>query len=56
MSKRDKREVPEALGVVSGAVFLISMFVFIPIPFYQNLKAGIFHSKNLTSAVGGVIC
>lgn len=46
LSKRDRREVPEALGVVSGAVFLISMFLFIPIPFYQNLKAGIFHSKN----------
>jgi len=46
LSKRDRREVPEALGVVSGAVFLTSMFLFIPIPFYQNLKAGIFHSKN----------
>lgn len=49
LSKRDRREVPEALGVVSGAVFLISMFLFIPMPFYQNLKDGIFHSKNNSS-------
>lgn len=46
MSKKVKVEVPEALGVVCGAVFLISMFLFIPIPFYQNLKSGIFHPRN----------
>ena len=51
MSKREKREIPEALGVVSGAVFLIAMFLFIPIPFYQNLKDGIFHSRNNSETV-----
>ncbi|XP_078379231.1 UDP-N-acetylglucosamine--dolichyl-phosphate N-acetylglucosaminephosphotransferase-like [Oculina patagonica] len=34
MNKKDHKElIPEGLGVVTGAVFLISMFLFIPIPF-----------------------
>ncbi|KAG1687710.1 UDP-N-acetylglucosamine--dolichyl-phosphate N-acetylglucosaminephosphotransferase [Nymphon striatum] len=33
MSKRQKYEIPEAGGVISGAVFLIVMFMFIPVPF-----------------------
>ncbi|XP_033231452.1 UDP-N-acetylglucosamine--dolichyl-phosphate N-acetylglucosaminephosphotransferase isoform X2 [Belonocnema kinseyi] len=33
MNKRSTKKVPEALGVVSGCVFLITMFMFIPIPF-----------------------
>jgi len=51
LSKRDHHEVPEALGVISGAVFLCAMFVFIPIPFYQDLKSAIFHSKVNSSTV-----
>jgi len=31
--KENKELIPEGLGVVTGAVFLISMFLFIPIPF-----------------------
>ena len=33
MSKREHSEIPESLGVVSGTVYLIAMFLFIPIPF-----------------------
>lgn len=33
MSKKEKVEVPESLGVVCGTVYLICMFLFIPIPF-----------------------
>ncbi|XP_054724578.1 UDP-N-acetylglucosamine--dolichyl-phosphate N-acetylglucosaminephosphotransferase-like isoform X2 [Uloborus diversus] len=32
-TKRDK--IPEAMGVICGSVFLIIMFIFIPIPFIQ---------------------
>lgn len=30
---------PEGLGVISGAVFLITLFFFIPIPFLPSLVA-----------------
>jgi len=34
MNKKDSKEmIPEGLGVVTGAVFLIAMFLFIPFPF-----------------------
>ncbi|KAL6265298.1 hypothetical protein P5V15_002078 [Pogonomyrmex californicus] len=33
MSKRSSEKVPEAIGVVTGCLFLITMFIFIPIPF-----------------------
>lgn len=33
LSKVGKTEIPESLGVVSGTVYLMCMFVFIPIPF-----------------------
>lgn len=28
---------PEALGVVTGCVFLITLFIFIPVPFSQSI-------------------
>ncbi|KAK7497087.1 hypothetical protein BaRGS_00011617 [Batillaria attramentaria] len=37
MSKRSKEKVPESMGVICGAVFLIIMFLFIPVPFYKHL-------------------
>ncbi|XP_043478392.1 UDP-N-acetylglucosamine--dolichyl-phosphate N-acetylglucosaminephosphotransferase [Leptopilina heterotoma] len=33
MNKKSTKKVPEALGVVSGCAFLVTMFLFIPIPF-----------------------
>ncbi|XP_076231475.1 alg7 dolichyl-phosphate N-acetylglucosaminephosphotransferase [Calliopsis andreniformis] len=33
MNKNSSEKVPEALGVVSGCLFLITLFLFIPIPF-----------------------
>ncbi|GFR29359.1 UDP-N-acetylglucosamine--dolichyl-phosphate N-acetylglucosaminephosphotransferase [Trichonephila clavata] len=35
LGKRSKDKIPEAMGVVCGCVFLIVMFLFIPIPFIQ---------------------
>ncbi|KAF5304548.1 hypothetical protein FQA39_LY09599 [Lamprigera yunnana] len=37
MSKRTSEKVPEAMGVVTGCTFLITMFLFIPIPFGRFL-------------------
>ena len=28
---------PESMGVICGAVYLIIMFLFIPVPFYKHL-------------------
>ncbi|XP_033201326.1 alg7 dolichyl-phosphate N-acetylglucosaminephosphotransferase isoform X1 [Bombus vancouverensis nearcticus] len=33
MNKRSGEKVPEALGVVTGCLFLITLFLFIPVPF-----------------------
>lgn len=33
LNKVSKQKVPEALGVISAAVFLVCMFIFIPVPF-----------------------
>ncbi|XP_070156129.1 UDP-N-acetylglucosamine--dolichyl-phosphate N-acetylglucosaminephosphotransferase [Polyergus mexicanus] len=37
MSKRTSDKVPEAIGVVTGCVFLIIMFLFIPVPFTDHI-------------------
>lgn len=37
MSKTAKTKVPESIGVVSATVFLITMFLFIPVPFFNYL-------------------
>ncbi|XP_073825393.1 alg7 dolichyl-phosphate N-acetylglucosaminephosphotransferase [Musca autumnalis] len=33
LCKRDRKEIPESLGVLVGCVFLVAMFLFIPVPF-----------------------
>ncbi|XP_063916550.1 UDP-N-acetylglucosamine--dolichyl-phosphate N-acetylglucosaminephosphotransferase [Zophobas morio] len=37
MSKNTSEKVPESLGVVTGCTFLITMFLFIPVPFGSSL-------------------
>uniref|UniRef100_K1PAL5 UDP-N-acetylglucosamine--dolichyl-phosphate N-acetylglucosaminephosphotransferase n=1 Tax=Magallana gigas TaxID=29159 RepID=K1PAL5_MAGGI len=37
MSKRDKRKIPESQGMICGAIFLVIMFLFIPVPFYKHI-------------------
>ncbi|KAK0042991.1 UDP-N-acetylglucosamine--dolichyl-phosphate N-acetylglucosaminephosphotransferase [Biomphalaria pfeifferi] len=37
LNKENKNKIPEALGVVCGAVFLCTMFLFMPMPFYKQL-------------------
>uniref|UniRef100_A0A0K8RD07 UDP-N-acetylglucosamine--dolichyl-phosphate N-acetylglucosaminephosphotransferase n=1 Tax=Ixodes ricinus TaxID=34613 RepID=A0A0K8RD07_IXORI len=37
MSKSSKTKVPESIGVISATVFLITTFLFIPVPFFNYL-------------------
>lgn len=37
MSKRDKKKIPESQGMICGAIFLVIMFLFIPVPFYKHI-------------------
>lgn len=39
MSKRQKEKVPESMGVIIGSVFLMVMFLFIPVPFSHHLTS-----------------
>ncbi|KAJ1519626.1 hypothetical protein ONE63_004899 [Megalurothrips usitatus] len=39
LNKQSKDKVPEALGVVTGSIFLVTMFLFIPLPFSHSLFA-----------------
>ncbi|KAL3085093.1 hypothetical protein niasHS_010162 [Heterodera schachtii] len=41
MCKRDKEKIAEPMGVVAAAVYLIFVFAFIPVPFYEWLSQNI---------------
>ncbi|XP_001842541.2 UDP-N-acetylglucosamine--dolichyl-phosphate N-acetylglucosaminephosphotransferase [Culex quinquefasciatus] len=38
MNKKSKAKIPEALGVVTGCIFLVSLFLFIPVPFMGSFS------------------
>ncbi|XP_076303176.1 alg7 dolichyl-phosphate N-acetylglucosaminephosphotransferase [Lasioglossum baleicum] len=46
MNKNTGEKVPEALGVVSGCLFLITLFLFIPIPFTDYIFSDINFPHN----------
>ncbi|CAH1098623.1 unnamed protein product [Psylliodes chrysocephalus] len=59
MSKTTSDKVPESLGVVTGCSFLITMFLFIPIPFGNSLINGDFpHAEfvELLAALLSICC
>lgn len=39
MSKHNKREIPECMGAICAAVYLLVVIVFIPFPFYKDIVA-----------------
>ncbi|XP_050077803.1 UDP-N-acetylglucosamine--dolichyl-phosphate N-acetylglucosaminephosphotransferase [Anopheles maculipalpis] len=41
MNKASKPKIPEAFGVVTGCIFLVSLFLFIPVPFLRNFSTTI---------------
>lgn len=62
LNKANDRKIPEAMGVVCGSVFLIIMFLFIPIPFIQywttNTDAEFPHHQfvELVAALLSICC
>lgn len=62
MGKKDRHKIPEAAGVICGSVFLITMFLFIPIPFIQywttNVHMGFPHHEfvELVAALLSICC
>ncbi|XP_076377053.1 UDP-N-acetylglucosamine--dolichyl-phosphate N-acetylglucosaminephosphotransferase-like isoform X1 [Megalopta genalis] len=46
MNKSTGKKVPEALGVVSGCLFLITLFLFIPVPFTDYIFSDVNFPHN----------
>lgn len=61
MSKKDKLEIPESMGVVCGTVFLICMFLFIPIPFVtkwmqqQDIESSVFPHNEFVEFIAALL-
>jgi UDP-N-acetylglucosamine--dolichyl-phosphate N-acetylglucosaminephosphotransferase len=49
LNKTSEDKIPEGLGVVTGAVFLISLFLFIPIPFLDHSELQVYRTIYCTS-------
>lgn len=60
MNKKGSDKIPEALGVLTGCVFLITMFLFIPVPFsdYIFKNADFPHNEfvELLAALLSICC
>ncbi|XP_018336210.1 UDP-N-acetylglucosamine--dolichyl-phosphate N-acetylglucosaminephosphotransferase isoform X2 [Agrilus planipennis] len=59
MNKRTSEKIPESLGVLSGCIFLITLFLFIPVPFGSRFFNGeIPHDEfvELLSALLSICC
>ncbi|XP_056648406.1 UDP-N-acetylglucosamine--dolichyl-phosphate N-acetylglucosaminephosphotransferase [Diorhabda sublineata] len=55
MSKTTSDKVPESLGVVTGCSFLITMFLFIPIPFANSLFNGEFPHNEFVELIAALL-
>ncbi|CAH1174200.1 unnamed protein product [Phaedon cochleariae] len=55
MSKTTSDKVPESLGVVTGCVFLMTMFLFIPIPFGHSLFNGSFPHDEFVEMIAALL-
>ena len=51
LSKKGKPLIPEAIGVVASAVYLIVMFLFIPVPFLSQYLSNSNGSASLNNAI-----
>ncbi|XP_058801676.1 UDP-N-acetylglucosamine--dolichyl-phosphate N-acetylglucosaminephosphotransferase-like isoform X2 [Phymastichus coffea] len=60
MSKKERIRIPEAVGVVCGCTFLVTMFIFIPFPFSKHIfyKESFPHSEfvEFLSALLSICC
>ncbi|XP_018573758.1 UDP-N-acetylglucosamine--dolichyl-phosphate N-acetylglucosaminephosphotransferase [Anoplophora glabripennis] len=55
MSKTTSEKVPESLGVVTGCTFLITMFLFIPVPFGNSLFNGAFPHDEFVELIAALL-
>ncbi|KAG5875355.1 hypothetical protein JTB14_027676 [Gonioctena quinquepunctata] len=55
MSKTTSDKVPESLGVISGCSFLVTMFLFIPIPFGNSLFNGDFPHDEFVEFIAALL-
>ncbi|XP_014216254.1 UDP-N-acetylglucosamine--dolichyl-phosphate N-acetylglucosaminephosphotransferase [Copidosoma floridanum] len=56
MNKTSKTKVPEALGVVCGCTFLVTMFLFIPMPFFNHFREGAkFNHKEFSELLVAIL-
>ncbi|XP_067009960.2 UDP-N-acetylglucosamine--dolichyl-phosphate N-acetylglucosaminephosphotransferase [Anabrus simplex] len=60
LSKTRKDKVPEAIGVVTGCIYLITLFLFIPVPFgnsiFQNADFPHHEFVELVTALLSICC
>uniref|UniRef100_H2YBT9 UDP-N-acetylglucosamine--dolichyl-phosphate N-acetylglucosaminephosphotransferase n=1 Tax=Ciona savignyi TaxID=51511 RepID=H2YBT9_CIOSA len=58
LNKKSDKKVPEALGVICGAIFLVCMFFFIPIPIFMPLpfiQLNIYNFKEFIQFIGALL-
>lgn len=56
LNKNSDAKVPEALGVITGAIYLVTMFLFIPIPFLNDDVTKIeFRNKDFIQFLGALL-
>ncbi|CAH1983922.1 unnamed protein product [Acanthoscelides obtectus] len=55
MSKTTSDKIPEALGMVTGCTFLITMFLFIPVPFGKSLWEGGFPHNEFVELIAALL-
>ncbi|KAM4016657.1 UDP-N-acetylglucosamine--dolichyl-phosphate N-acetylglucosaminephosphotransferase [Anomaloglossus baeobatrachus] len=58
LNKPSKKEIPESLGVISGAVFLLILFFFIPVPFlscFIEEKCKAFPHNEFVALIGSLL-
>ncbi|CAH1796753.1 unnamed protein product [Owenia fusiformis] len=55
MSKKSKQKVPESAGVICGTVFLIVLFLFIPVPFYDQLTSKLFPHHEFVELIAALL-
>uniref|UniRef100_A0A8C4Z4X6 UDP-N-acetylglucosamine--dolichyl-phosphate N-acetylglucosaminephosphotransferase n=1 Tax=Gadus morhua TaxID=8049 RepID=A0A8C4Z4X6_GADMO len=58
MNKTSKKQVPESQGVISGTVFLIILFCFIPVPFLSCLvgdQCTVFPHDEFVQLIGALL-
>eukprot|EP00731_Ephydatia_muelleri_P009439 Em0005g25a len=59
LNKKSEDKVPEGLGVVCGAVYLMSMFLFIPVPFIRPYflgEKGVFEHQEFAHFLCALLC